>query len=232
MSKIACCIFSYEITKGMKSYGSIGLLKSNNKAKELIYHAIRYIKSILHTKNIFVLVGFDEEKIIKKLKEHNLFYNNTISNNLYNDKNHGYAFKLSIEKIFSANLGINGVLFINGSNIIKKLPQYSTKESWILIDKKHKNPRFNIGCFIEDNYVQHLFYNLSDSYWAEAVYFTMDDLKKIYDKIDDLYYDNMFMFEIINTAIEKQAISFKAIYNQKVNNIIKINGLKDKHKIR
>lgn len=234
MTKIACCIFAHEITKGMKSYGAIGLLKSSNKTKELIYYCIKYIRSAIHSKNIFILLGFDEDKLIKKIKEYDLVAgDNTISNVEYIEKNQAYAFKLALKRILQNHQNINGVLFFNSNNIIKKLPTYSTKESWILIDKKTKIPRYNIGCFVDkDNCVKHLFYNLGDQYWAEAVYFTIDDLKSIYSQIDTLYYDNMFLFEIINTAIEKQLLNIKAIYNNKTNNIIKINGLKDKNKIK
>lgn len=234
MTKIACCIFAHEITKGMKSYGSINLLKSGIKTKELIYHCIKHIKATIHSKNIFVILGFEEDKIIKKIKEYNLLEEtNTIINQYYNEKNQAYSFKLAISKILESDIGINGVLFINSNNIIKKLPVYSTKESWILIDKKNKIPRYNVGCFIaENNLVKHLFYDLGDKYWAEAVYLTLSDIKKIHSQIDTLYYDNMFLFEVLNTAIEKQFIDIKAVYSDKINNIVKITGLKDKSKIK
>ena len=45
MKPVACCILSYEITKGMKSFGPIGLLKSSQNAKELILHQINNIKN-------------------------------------------------------------------------------------------------------------------------------------------------------------------------------------------
>jgi hypothetical protein len=233
MTKIACCIFAHEVTKGMKSYGSIGLLKATNKGKELIYHCIKYIKAAIHTKNIFILLGFEEDKLVRKIKEYSLItHDQTITNDYYLEKNQGYAFKLALKKILQSEANINGVLFLNSNSIIKKLPSYSTKESWILIDKKLKNPRYNIGCFIADNMVKHMFYNLGDSYWAEAIYLTMSDIKKIYACLDDLYYDNMFMFEIINTAIERQSINIKALYSLKSTDIVKITGLKDKHKIK
>lgn len=233
MKKIACCIFAYEITKGMKSYGSIYLLKSNDKAKELIYHGIKCIKHIAH-KNILLILGFEEDKLLKKLKDYNLHKDIIpITNKFYDDKNHGYAFKLAIKSIVENNLPVHGMLFVNGNNLVKQLPSYTTKESWILIDKKLKNPRYNIGCFIDDNnYVKHLFYNLTNAYWADVVYFTIEDLYKIYSRLDELYYDNMFMFEAINTAIEQQNIVLKAIHNSKATNIVKINGLKDKYKIK
>lgn len=233
MTKIACCIFAHEVTKGMKSYGTISLLKSSNKAKELIYHCTKYIKNAIHSKNIFILLGFEEDKLSKKIKEYNLATeDNIISNKAYLEKNQGYAFKLALKKILQSNTGVNGVLFISSNNIIKKLPTYSTKESWILIDKTIKNPRYNIGCFVDDNNnVKHLFYNLGDKYWAETIYFTMSDLEKIYSQLDKLYYDNMFLFEIINIAVEKQLLNIKAIHNDKISNIVKITGLKDKHKI-
>lgn len=235
MTKIACCIFAHEITKGMKSYGTISLLKSSTKTRELIYYCVKYIKAVIHSKHIFLLLGFEEDKLIKKIKEYNLIIeDNAITNTEYIEKNQGYAFKIAIKKILQqGDKNINGVLFFNSNSIIKKLPTYSTKESWILIDKKNKTPRYNIGCFIDEkDYVKHLFYDLGDQYWAEVVYFTIDDLKKIYSQMDILYYDNMFLFEIINTSIERQLLNIRAIYNKKTNNITKITGLKDKHKIR
>lgn len=233
MKKIACCIFAYEITKGMKSYGSIYLLKSNNKTKELIYHGVKCLKHIAD-KNIMIILGFEEDKVLKKLKEYNLHKDvTTISNKFYEAKNYGYAFKLAIRSIIENDMPIQGMLFINGNNLIKKLPTYSTKESWILMDKKLKNPRYNIGCHLDENhYVKHLFYNLTNTYWADVVYFTIKDLRIIYSQLEELYYDNMFMFETINTAIEQQHITLKAIHNSRVNNIVKINGLKDKSKIK
>ena len=44
--KIACCIFSYNITKGMKSIGPIGTLKRTNKSATLINQQIVYLREI------------------------------------------------------------------------------------------------------------------------------------------------------------------------------------------
>lgn len=231
MKQIACCIFAHEITKGMKSYGSISLLKAKKTSKELLFYNVTNIRNI--SKNIFLLLGFDSERIIQKIQQYKINYLSIIDNDSYLLKNDGYAFKLAIKKILSTDTSkISGVLFINQNIILKKIPSFSKDHSWILIDKKSTRSRYNIGCFIENNILKYMFYNISNYYWAEAVYLTIDDIQKISKKLDKLYYDNMFMFEIINTAIEKQNISFSTIQLDRTADLVKINGIKDKAKIK
>jgi hypothetical protein len=232
MKKIVCCIFSYDITKGMKSFGSICMLKSSKNSKELFYYNIVNIRKKI--KNIFLILGFDKEKILEKAKEYKLLSKiNFITNTKYTTKNQGYAFKLAIQKIlYEDGKNIDGILFINNNNLIKNLPVFNKKKSWILLDKKNNKKRYQIGCFIEDYAVRHMFYDLGNIFWAEVVYFCAEDLIAINKQINNIYYDNMFMFEIINTAIEKQNIVFETLELDKTSDIIKINGAKDKLKIK
>jgi hypothetical protein len=229
MKQIICCIFAHEITKGMKSFGSISLLKSNKKSKELLFHTIYNIKKTI--KHIFLVLGFDEERISKKIKEYRLQKIESISNYKYNTTNQGYAFKLAINTILSKYSNYDGILFVNHNNLIKKMPSFPKQKSWILVDKKSYKKRYEIGCFIKDNTLHHMFYDLGDILWAEVVYFSLDDLKKIQQNINQ-YYDNMFMFEIINKAIEDQNILFHTIQLDKASDLIRINGIKDKAKIK
>lgn len=231
MKNIACCIFAHEITKGMKSYGSICLLKAKKNSKELLFHNISSIRNI--SKNIFLLLGFDADRIVQKIDQHKMTYLSVINNDSYLSKNDAYAFKLAVKKILSTDISkIAGVLFVNQNIILKKMPSFLKDKSWVLIDKKSNKSRYNIGCFIEDNILKYMFYNISNNYWTEMVYLTIDDIKTISQKINDLYYDNMFMFEVINTAIEKQNIVFNTIQLDRTADLIKINGIKDKSKIK
>ncbi|MEX0597212.1 MAG: hypothetical protein WD512_11990, partial [Candidatus Paceibacterota bacterium] len=88
MKKLACFILSYEITRGMKSVGPKGLLKSK-QSKELINCQIANIrdKSI----DTYVILGFGLDKIKKRIEYPNI---HIIKNDLYESTNHGYAFEL------------------------------------------------------------------------------------------------------------------------------------------
>lgn len=223
-------MFAYEITKGMKSYGPIGLLKAKKQSKELIYHAIFALKETVKYKNMYVLLGFESEKIKKKIEEYKI-NTNIITNTTYDTTNQGYAFKLMIKSIIEDNLDIDGILFVNSNILIKKLPKYPVNHSWVLMEKRAKNKKNTIGCSIVDNKLNYLFYNIGDYDWTEVVYLTKKDIQTMIMSIDT-YYDNMFMFEILNMAIEKQNMNFSTLCLDKSNDLVKISGMKDKHKIK
>lgn len=231
MKKIICCIFSYEITRGMKSYGSISLLKSKKQAKELIFHVVNNTYNAVKYKDLYLVLGFEQDKVSKKVLEYNI-KSNILLNNLYETSNTGYAFKLFISAlIHQTDPNIDGVLFINGNTILKKIPKYPTDKSWVLVSKKNKNQENYIGCQINDNMVQYMYYDIGDYAWTDVFFLKYQDIVKIYNH-QNLYSDHMFGFEIINTAIEKQNVIFNILCLDKHNDLIKINGLKDKNKIK
>ena len=65
--KIACCIFSYNVTKGMKSIGPIGSLKKNNKTDTLILQQIKYVRDIFRNVDIYIVTGFGASKLLKDI---------------------------------------------------------------------------------------------------------------------------------------------------------------------
>jgi hypothetical protein len=229
MKKIACCVFSYEITKGMKSYGSIGLLKRTQNSKELICCTVDYLQNEIKHKDIYVILGFEEDKIKKKLKDYH-FKGYCISNLQYEAYNTGHAFKLMLNHIADQLDHIDGILFTNGNILLKKMPKFYHNKSWILVDKI-KNKETFLGCRLKDNNPEYIFYNIGDVMWTEVFFIASKDLKEILKK-QTLYHDHMFGFEIINTAMEKQHIVFETLHLDKTKNLVKINGLKDKLKVK
>lgn len=231
MKKIVSCIFSHEITKGMKSYGPIALLKAKKYSHELIYYVIKALSLSTKYVELYVVLGFEEDKIKKKLSEFNI-KNQAVSNTMYETTNFGYAFKLLINQLLSKNTDdITGFMFVNGNIILKKMPKYSTEHSWLLMDKKCPQEHSNIGCQISNNIIDYVFYDIGKNAWTETFFLTKKDLLKIYNN-QELYNNHMFSFEIINTAIEKQNIEFKAVYLDNSSDLIKITGIKDKNKIK
>jgi choline kinase len=228
MKQISYCIFSYQITKGMKSYGSLSLLKHNN-GKELILQLIGALQHKTKHRNLYVVLGFDEDKIKKRFIENSIRCD-YLSNNKYDIFANGYAFKITLDSIIKDIDNIDGVLFVNNNLLIKNLPKYPTNTSWIMTQKvRYKKNKSYTGCR-GNNCLEYLFYDIGDNEWTGIFFLTSQDLRTIYNN-KDLYYDNMFDFEIINTAIEKQNIPFEIIHCDH-KDIITINGIKDKAKLK
>lgn len=228
MKQISNCIFSYQITKGMKSYGSLSLLKHNN-GKELILQLIRFLQAKIKYRNLYVVLGFDEDKIKKRFLENGILCN-YLFNHKYDVLGNGYAFKMTLDSIMKDIDNIDGVLFINNNLLVKNLPRYPTDTSWIMTQKvKNKKNKSYTGCR-GDSILEYMFYDIGDNEWTGIFFLTSQDLKTIYNN-KSLYYDNMFDFEVINTAIEKQNISFSIIHCEH-KDIITINGIKDKSKLK
>lgn len=226
MKKIACYIFSYEITKGMKSIGPKGLLKSK-KSKELINCQISNIQD----KNIDICVisGFGNEKLKKKIEHKNV---SIIDNDLYDSANQGYAIELILqtynqEKYDGCIIVNNGILFNSNIKTDILLNRQDSKIYYTTGNDKKNN--FHIGCTINGKYIQHLFFNLSSNFWNEILYIDSSTIE-LYKEIYKPSMRNMFLFELINQSIDKGA-KYSPI-KLKSNHIIKINNNKDSHKIK
>jgi len=232
--KILCCIFSYDITKGMKSYGHIGLLKSNDKTstKDLLYNCIKLTQKSFKYKSLYTVLGFEAEKIKKKIEAYK-FQTHILFNNKYSESNQGHAFKLFLSHLATIDLtGVSGVVFLPVNILIHKLPKINYKKSWVVIKKKYKKYETNdIGCTVNNNMINYMFYGIGSHLWTEVLFLNTKDIQTILKNTDN-YYDNMFLFEVINTMIEKQKIQISTVELDRTSDIVKINGLKDKSKIK
>jgi len=226
MKKLACFILSYEITRGMKSIGPKGLLKSN-KSTELINCQISNILD--HNIDIYVVLGFGAEKIKKKIKYK---HTKTIINDLYDSANQGYAFELIIDNydssIYDGCIIVhNGVLFDKDTK--EHLIKSDRSKSKIYYSNHSKDSIFPIGLTIVDSKVRHMFFNLADNIWKEIIYIDNGSFM-MYKDIYSQSMRNMFIFELINKSIEC-GIIYHPI-KTKNNSVIKICSIKDSNKIK
>ena len=170
MTKIIGCIFSYDITKGMKSFGPKGLLKSK-KSDELINCQIN---NILHTTdNICVITGFGSEKLIKRINP--LYDIETIHNAEFNNYNEGHALELLLDKYTDDCSGI--LLLSNGLLLNVKIKDYA--KSTIYTVKRTNNNSFNLGCIFDKNVLENIFYDIGTSVWCEAVFLSQKEIDVI-----------------------------------------------------
>lgn len=233
MNKVACFIFSYEITKGMKSFGPIGLLKANNHARELILHQIDHLNKIFRNPQITVVAGFGHEKLNKKIpKSVNLLINDEFAT-----RNHGYALKLILSEYKLDNY--DGIFIMNSGTIMKQLEAAGStskglfNKSWI-VSKNFKKPPNNakfLGIINKQSgKVDYIFYDIGKNMWCESIYLCRNDIKKMAKSLND-YYDNMFLFEIINKSIVNHHIEYDEIVISQ-DSYVNITGIKDKSKIK
>ena len=227
--KIACCIFSYNMTKGMKSVGPIGSLKKNNKTETLILQQIKYVRNIFKNVDIYIVTGFGANKLSKDIPKKT--YIHYIDNDQYENKNYGYALNLFLKHIASKLDSYDGVFFLDSNIIIKSLTYKKIKQSWVVLrNTSKKNKSEYLGVKFDADNLQYLFYNIGNKAWCKSFYLTKQDLYSIIETHS--FHDNMFIFEILNKIIEDTDIKIQSYDIHAKNDCVEILGLKDKNKIK
>ena len=217
----------------MKSFGPIGMLKKNKNAKELIVHQIENLRKIFGTTDIYVITGFGEDKLFKKIQSKK--YVKIISNKEYDQKNYGHALRLFLENIKDKVDDYYGVFFIDSNILLRTLKNKKRNTSWLVAQKIKQTKKANkidfLGINTEDTHLKYLFYNIGNISWCKSFYLTQQDIRSMIDCIDD-YHDNMFLFEVLNQSVEKLKIQIGV--NQILSNqdYVEIRGIKDKNKIK
>lgn len=230
--RTACCILSYGITKGMKSYGPIATLKKNKASKELILCQIEYLRKIFGQIDVFLVLGFGQDKIIKALsKKKNI---SIINNAQYENKNDAYAIKLFLKHISSKIDNYSGIFVLDSNTLIKNIDTKKKNMSWIPMKKLHKKnittKKDYLGVnTVDDQIITSIFYNMGKYCWNKSFYLTRADAESIIKDVNGCY-DNMFGFEVINMLIDKFGYKFH-VNELSANDSIEISGIKDKYKI-
>lgn len=227
MKKIACFIFSYEITKGMKSIGPKALIKSK-KAKEFINYQIDSMKD--KNIDIYVILGFGSDKVKKKIEHQNV---SVLNNSLYESTNDGYALELILQnydlKKYAGCVIINSGILFNRHIKLDIMNSSKQNQSKIYYFNHNHSAVFPIGFTIIDAIVRHMFFNLSNNVWNEVIY--LDNIAmKHYKRTYSSSMRNMFLFELINNSID-QGIKYKPV-KVKYGHTIKITSIKDSNKIK
>lgn len=202
---------SYEITKGMKSFGSKCLMpvKFNRKNDLLLSHQINYMNADKRNIAKFILVlGYEIEKIKKKI---NIPKNiEVLENKEYESYGFSHAVGQAIDRI---NNKYPTMIFGSGV-IIKNKLTISNSDNIVYVSKKAGN--FNTGCVSNKNNVEHLFYNLQP-YWIECCLLQHDSLS--YCKQLIINNQQMMFFEILNELIKFVKIEKIDIKNNLVKNV-------------
>lgn len=212
-----------EITKGMKSIGSKSLLPIN-KTETIIDYQIKYIKKFYKDSDIYVLTGFEGDKIAKKIHR----YNNVkiIYNDKYEQSNHVDSLLKYIDSYVP-----NNCLIINNGVLLKEKLQIDKNNSTAFTLSKNKDGFF-VGVNLEHNShnnISYLFYGL-DQQWVECVFLNKSAINKIMEINKRQKLSNLFLFELLNLIIENGCSLISQEINKK--NILKINTHDDLKKTK
>lgn len=185
--------------KGNKNQGCIGLVKVN-KHTNLLQQQYKSIRSSFEGSHIYYVYGFEHKKFnlyIENNKD-NISY---IYNQYYEKLNEGFSLAKTINKLSA------GTLIIDGSNILssKAFANFDHEVSQVFIDKTNKS---NIGCTINHNLVENIFYDL-DICVHNMFYIAKKDLPILKNELANPKSHNMFLFELMNICINN-GVAFKA----------------------
>lgn len=222
--KVSTFIFSYAITKGMKSYGPKGILtQKTNTNKSLIRCQINTIQNISH--DISVVTGFGRDRIIKVIDDFNI-------KDMYNSDYEKYSEGYVIQKILSETTTKSILILSDGIILRLKKATLENNKSTIFCTNRSKTSRLNLGCIFEQesDLLEHIFYDISDTVWCEAILLQEPEIKILKDYVLTNNIKNMFLFEVINNSIKLGAkYLLEKVPSQQVK---KIESMKEANKIR
>jgi len=185
--------------KGNKNQGCIGLIKIN-KSTNLLQQQYKSIRDSFNSANIYYVYGFEYKKfgLYIENNKHDICY---VYNQHYEKLNEGF----SIANII--NTLDEGTLIIDGSNMLssKAFTNFDSEVSQVFIDKTNKS---NIGCTINHNVVENIFYDLKIGV-HNMFYIAQKDLPILKNELENSKTHNMFLFEIMNSCINN-GVNFKA----------------------
>jgi choline kinase len=178
----------------MRSYGPKALINIGRQ-QTVLSRQLTLIEDVFPRARIFVVGGFEAEKIRRILPRGVIF----IENKLYEETNVAYSLKLGLEACKS-----NRVLIIYGDLVFNKdvLSCINiNNESSLLIDSKEQFSDEEVGVTVVDNFVTRLSYGLPNK-WAQIAYLTGNELEQIKKELDVKHYRRLYGFEIINKLLD------------------------------
>jgi CTP:phosphocholine cytidylyltransferase-like protein len=182
--------------KGMRSLGAISNIPISGK-KSILDLQLQNLNRRFSCDNVIYIRGHMGEYVQHNQNKYSISY---IDNPEYDTKNNGSSLKLSLPHLYkhSSTLVLFSKILFNYhifDGINKKL------SSSIFIDNHIKN-QYKIGCNINHNVINNLFYGLNNKLCG--IYFLSGEENKTFLKLleNQSNMENAFVFEIINSIID------------------------------
>lgn len=214
---ISVAILSAGIGSRIKSYEPRSMLKIGDKT--LFEHQICTINKCFNNPEIIGVIGFDSQRIIKKINNIRI-----IENQLYLNTNTSESLRLAFN-----NTNKNGFLFMHGDLLFNQstLQGLDYSKSFIIVDTMKRMGSKEVGVTISPNKKASIFSYGLETKWCQIAYITGKELKiarNIFNRFEE-HNKKMLSFEVLNRMIEVGA-SF-CCYEPIDMEIIEIDRIKD-----
>ena len=193
---IVFVILSAGVGNRMRSYGPKCLFKTSEET--ILDKQISTIKSNFLNNEIILVVGFEANKVIKKISDDI----RVVENQLYQATNSAESLRLAIN-----NSVADKIFFIHGDLIFNKetFDNLDFSKSFVVVDSKNQINDDEVGITIVNNRATFFSYGL-DTKWCQMAYIRGKEfsiLKSLYSKPGK---DKLYTFEMLNMIIDKKGV--------------------------
>lgn len=189
---VSVAILAAGIGARMKSYEPRSLLKIRDRT--LIEHQITAINSCFEDAEIICVVGYESQRVIKKVKDGVRI----VENQLYQATNNSESLRLAIN-----NTNKKGVLFMHGDLLFNpETISVDYKSSFIIVDTKDQIEKKEVGVTVVNNYATIFSYGL-ECKWCQMAYITGKELRiarQLFSKYEEQH-KKLLSFEVLNNII-------------------------------
>jgi hypothetical protein len=210
-----------EIPKGMKSYGPKAIVPIGKLRTPLIVKQIRTLQK--SCKKIYIIIGFDKEKIIDTISTYGIkdieyiYYPDYTSSNDCGALIHFITTNKLNEK--------DNYLVVQGGVTLCPIKQPKNNAMFCIKNNRHipELNGFNLNIRLDyADKASYLFYDTTEHVWIEMVYLTQSAICSIKQLIEkQKIYTSMFLFECLNTiidfGIDFDIVSLNKNYINKIN---------------
>ena len=193
---ITFVILSAGVGNRMRSYGPKCLFKTSDET--ILDKQLSIINSSFSNTEIILVVGFEANKIIKKIPDNIRI----VENQLYQTTNSAESLRLAINN----SVG-DKIFFIHGDLIFNRetFNNLDFSKSFVITDSKNQIEKDEVGITVVKNKATFFSYGL-DTKWCHMAFIKgkeLSILKSIYSKRGK---DKLYTFEILNMIIEKKGV--------------------------
>lgn len=203
----------------IKSYEPRSMLRIGDKT--LIEHQIDTLKNVFGETEVIGVVGFDAQRIIKKLNGKAI---RIIENQMYESTNTSESLRLAFNNnIQESFMFMHGDLLFNTDTFM----DVDFNQSFILVDTQGQFDSKEVGVTVDSKNTANIFsYGLTTK-WCQIAYITGKELKiakNLFNKFEN-HDKKMLSFEVLNKMIMMGAC-FKC-YEPRNMKILEIDRIKD-----
>lgn len=176
----------------MRSFGSRSLLDINNQT--LLEYQNNIIKDQYPNSDVIVITGFDSDRVMNKAPKGII----KIENERYKETNVLRSIGIGLRAaVHDHVLIVYGDLVFNNETF-----NFPIDHSCILYDKSSLMGHSQVGCTINNNELENMFYNIGQP-WAQIIYLTGKELKLFRTIAFDKNKEKCFGFEACNEVVTK-----------------------------